>query len=577
MTDRFSAIVVRSRAWFEQAHAAGWLDEADLARAAAVEQGTPADLFIDQQARPLVVAFFGGTGVGKSSLLNRLAGEPVARTGVERPTSREVTVYVHESVELAELPPELPIEPVRIKRHSSVPHRNVLWIDAPDIDSTAETNRRAALAWLPHIDLVCYVVSPERYRDDVGWRVVRQRGHKHAWMFVLNRWDEGDPRQAEDFARMLREAGFENPLLLRTCCLSGRPLPSADQFDQIQAALAGLLQAHGVRELTRLGHRARLQELRSAVEAAEQRLGDEALWQELAAGSRTRWTFVTQTILAGIEWSMRVAAGQFAAREGGVLGLVQRGLSVARGQTRLPNPQRESEGRSVLAGVAGSDRGKRIAETDWAFTEHLWDDWAQSKVTAWLDTTELAVRHQGLSAGPLRQRLEVLAKKAGTEVAQNLRDNVRAALARPGTALGRWARCATGFLTAFLPAVALVRVAWAVVQGYEAAAAGGKPYLGSDFLIHSVLLVLLAWALPYTLDRLLRPSIERTVVRALRTGLQVGLDEVGDSLDYALRQSAAEAVGLSERARKLLTDAKELNAMSVDTEEPALTRLLARA
>ena len=211
-------VLRRARAWFARAHSAGWLDEDDLARLAAVEQDAPEDLFVAGQARPLVVACFGGTGVGKSSLLNRLAGETIARTGVERPTSFEATVYVHESIALADLPAHLPMEAERIKRHRSAAHRNVLWIDAPDIDSTAEANRRAALAWLPHVDLVCYVVSPERYRDDVGWRVLRQRGHQHGWIFVLNRWDEGDPRQAEDFARMLREAGFDAPLLLRTCC-----------------------------------------------------------------------------------------------------------------------------------------------------------------------------------------------------------------------------------------------------------------------------------------------------------------------------------------------------------------------
>jgi energy-coupling factor transporter ATP-binding protein EcfA2 len=225
------------------------------------------------------IGLLGPNGAGKSTLLNRLAGEAVARTGVERPTSFEATLYVHESVALADLPAHLPVEAVRVRRHRSTAHRDVLWIDAPDIDSTAEANRRAALAWLPHVDLVCYVVSPERYRDDAGWRVLRQRGHKHGWIFVLNRWDEGDPRQGEDFTGMLREAGFESPLLLRTCCLSRGTLPSPDEFDQLQAALTRLLEAHGVQELTRLGHSARLQELRTALQASEKRFGDERTWR----------------------------------------------------------------------------------------------------------------------------------------------------------------------------------------------------------------------------------------------------------------------------------------------------------
>lgn len=576
MSDEFAAIIARSRAWFETTHQAGWLDQADLARLAAVEHGTPADLFVDRQARPLVVAFFGGTGVGKSSLLNRLAGEAIARTGVERPTSREVTVYVHESVELADLPPELPVEPVRIKRHSSAPHRNVLWIDAPDIDSTIETHRSTALAWLPHVDLVCYVVSPERYRDDVGWRVVRQRGHKHAWMFVLNRWDEGDPRQVDDFARMLNDAGFENPLLLCTCCLGGRTLPTPDQFDEIQAALTSLLQTHGVRELTRLGHRARLEELRDALTAAEQRIGTDALWEQLTTDGRTRWEGVAGTIRAGAEWSLRAAAGHFAAREGGVGGWLQRGLSVARGATSRPGATDVGASQSARTPAVAPDSHAPAASIALDFVEQLWDDWAQSKLTAWLDATELELRRRGLAVEPLRRRLDDVAKWVADGIAHSLRDEVRAALAHPGNALGRIARHVTGFMMAVLPAAALLWVAWAVVRGFAAATATGKPYLGVDFAVHSLLLVLLAWAIPFAIDRALRPSLEQTVLRALRAGLQAGLDDASHRLEQAMRQNAGEARECHVRARELLARVNALMATPLDMEAPPLARLLAR-
>ena len=135
-------LVLRAREWFERATSAGWFDETDRRRINSVEKATPADLFAVDQIRPLVVALFGGTGVGKSSLLNQLAGETVARVGVERPTSRDVTMYVHESVQLAALPPELPVDRIQIKRHGSTAFREVLWIDAPDIDSIEEANRQ---------------------------------------------------------------------------------------------------------------------------------------------------------------------------------------------------------------------------------------------------------------------------------------------------------------------------------------------------------------------------------------------------------------------------------------------------
>ena len=125
MTEQYAQLLSRARAWFEQTHADGWTTDADQQRLDAVEQRGSSDLFETTDSRPLVVAFFGGTGVGKSSLLNRVAGAWIARVGVERPTSTEVAIYVHESVPLAKLPEALPVDQVEVKRHSNEEQRGV--------------------------------------------------------------------------------------------------------------------------------------------------------------------------------------------------------------------------------------------------------------------------------------------------------------------------------------------------------------------------------------------------------------------------------------------------------------------
>ena len=97
----------------------------------------------------------------------------------------------------------------------------------PDFDSTEQSNKRQVLEWLPHIDVLIYVVSPERYRDEKAWRLLLAEGGRHAWLFVLNQWDRGQTEQYEDFKQQLHKAGFADPVIFKTIC--GESL-QADEF-----------------------------------------------------------------------------------------------------------------------------------------------------------------------------------------------------------------------------------------------------------------------------------------------------------------------------------------------------------
>jgi len=95
----------------------GWIGQETEQQLTVLDTRTPDSLFNTNVSRPLIVAFMGGSGVGKSTLLNRLAGKAIARTGIERPTSREVTLFHHHSVAIQNLPEQLPITQIKIAQH----------------------------------------------------------------------------------------------------------------------------------------------------------------------------------------------------------------------------------------------------------------------------------------------------------------------------------------------------------------------------------------------------------------------------------------------------------------------------
>ena len=105
---------------------------------------------------------------------------------------------------------------LRTALHSNDHYRHVMFIDMPDFDSVESANRKLVDAWLPHLDVVLYVVSPDRYRDDQGWRLLLQHASEHAWLFVMNHWDRGEQVQLDDFRTQLRGAGMSDPLIFRS-------------------------------------------------------------------------------------------------------------------------------------------------------------------------------------------------------------------------------------------------------------------------------------------------------------------------------------------------------------------------
>ncbi|NOX56833.1 MAG: hypothetical protein GXP27_20810, partial [Planctomycetes bacterium] len=83
---------------------------------------------------PLVIATFGGTGTGKSALINALLGRECTPTGRQRPTTRQPILIVHTDTDLNSL--DVPLEDVKVVRSPSPVLKDIALLDCPDPDTT---------------------------------------------------------------------------------------------------------------------------------------------------------------------------------------------------------------------------------------------------------------------------------------------------------------------------------------------------------------------------------------------------------------------------------------------------------
>lgn len=167
-----------------------------------------------------LVALVGGTGSGKSSLFNAVAGLDFADVGVKRPTTADVTACVWGGTGDALLDWLGVASDRRIERESAldgdteVPLRGLVLLDLPDHDSIEQTHRMTVDRLLPMVDLLVWVVDPQKYADDAlhSGYLRHLVGHESAMTVVLNHIDTVRPEMrdelAADVSRLLVEDGL---------------------------------------------------------------------------------------------------------------------------------------------------------------------------------------------------------------------------------------------------------------------------------------------------------------------------------------------------------------------------------
>lgn len=150
---------------------------------------------------PLIVATLGGTGTGKSALVNALVGREIVASGRERPTTQRPALICRE-----ELTPDLlGMDPdsVDLIHDDSPSLSDLVLVDCPDPDTSesaeaAETNLARLRRILPHCDVLLITATQQKYRSArvgkeldaaaPGARLVFVQTHADADEDIRNDW-----------------------------------------------------------------------------------------------------------------------------------------------------------------------------------------------------------------------------------------------------------------------------------------------------------------------------------------------------------------------------------------------------
>ena len=241
-----------------------------------------------------VIGFFGATGSGKSTLFNAIAGQNIALSAPTRPTTSTVQAAIWEAEGSEELldwlgidkrvyprtqalaaegeasdgngagkhnkaggaaAPNAVTEPApglfnRIRRavggrgEMRTRTGGLILLDMPDFDSVTTTNRDLAARMMRYVDVLVWVVDPQKYADAVIHRdfMVPLAASGAQALCVLNQADKLAPAEVPavlaSLTRLLQAEGIEAHLLAPPIAVSARTGEGVDVLRDLLAQVA---------------------------------------------------------------------------------------------------------------------------------------------------------------------------------------------------------------------------------------------------------------------------------------------------------------------------------------------------
>ena len=232
-----------------------------------------------------VVALAGATGSGKSTLFNALSGSDVSTPGVRRPTTgvAHATVWPRRDGASADrLLDWLEVPRRHVHPHPDPALEGLVLLDLPDHDSTRLENRLEVDRLVELVDVLVWVLDPQKYADAAvhDRYLAPHAGHAGVLLVVLNQIDRLEPPVVQtvctDLRRLLDSEGLSGTPLLPVSARTGDGLP------ELRAELARRVEARAA-ATDRL-----TADVRGAARALQVHCGDSG--QDLPKQERTRLT-----------------------------------------------------------------------------------------------------------------------------------------------------------------------------------------------------------------------------------------------------------------------------------------------
>ncbi|TET82613.1 MAG: hypothetical protein E3J46_13555, partial [Desulfobacteraceae bacterium] len=226
------------------------------------ESGKLLEKLASIQSSYLTIGLLGGTGVGKSTLMNALAGAKIASASHRRPHTEQALVYRHVG---ASPPSSLASTdlPLREITHEAEDIKQILLCDLPDFDSLMGEHREYVLSFLEHLDVLIWVTSPEKYADGRFYQFLRMVPKaSQNFYFVLNKADllfqgenleNGYERLASvttRFQEHIKGNGIREPLLFAISAQGALDSDQLPPWNQLTAFRHEIFQQRDIKQIT---------------------------------------------------------------------------------------------------------------------------------------------------------------------------------------------------------------------------------------------------------------------------------------------------------------------------------------